>query len=214
MTRLLRVLVALALAGAGVVGVANSGGRAAPADTGAVPAARLSVVASAAPSPDLVATHSAQLRDLAAATLRAPVRLRIPALGIDAPVSGVGVAADGQLAVPGDLVRVGWYGAGALPGDAGTALMAAHVDKGHSPGVFFRLDRLAPGATLQIVRADGSVAGFTVVARRMVAKPRLPVGDLTRAGGAPRLVLVTCGGSYDRGRRSYRDNVLVYAVPR
>lgn len=217
MTRLLRVVLALALAGAGAVGLVSQGGRAAPADVGmpsAAAAARSPApAASSTAAPDVVGTHSAKLGDLAAATGRLPVALRIPGLGIDAPVAGVGVATDGQLAVPDDLVRVGWYAAGALPGDAGTALIAAHVDSGHSPGVFFRLDRLVPGATVAVVRADHSVATFRVVARRMVAKPRLPVADLTRTGGPARLVLVTCGGSYDRGRRSYRDNVLVYAVP-
>lgn len=216
MIRSLRVVVAVALA-AGGVGLVLSEGRAAPTNAGAVP-----VVARPTPSTpptagpavkDRVATHSAKLADLAAATARVPVVLRIPALGIEAPVASVGVAADGQLAVPEDLVRVGWYAAGAVPGDRGTALIAAHVDKGHSPGLFFRLDRLAPGAAVHVVRADGTVAAFRVVARRLVAKPRLPVADLTLADGAPRLVLVTCGGSYDRGRRSYRDNVLVYAVP-
>lgn len=215
MTRLLRIAVALALAGAGVFGFSTQGGRAAPSNTGAVPpAAPASVAVPTTRAPDLVGTHSAKLDDLAAAATRVPVRLRVPSLGIDAPVAGVGVASDGQLAVPNDLVRVGWYGAGALPGDAGTALFAAHVDHAHSPGVFFRLDRLVPGATVQVVRADGTVSTFSVVARRMIAKPLLPVADLTQPGGTPRLVLVTCGGSYDRGRRSYRDNVLVYAVPR
>lgn len=214
MIRALRVAVALALACGGVVGLALSGGRAAPSDAGQLPGKMPAALASAAAKPDLVATHSARLGDLAAATGRVPTVLRIPALGIDAPVASVGVAADGQLAVPDDLVRVGWFGGGSLPGEPGTALIAAHVDHAHSPGVFFRLDRLAPGAILQVVRADGTTASFRVVARRLVAKPRLPVADLTAAGGSPRLVLVTCGGSYDRGRRSYRDNVLVYAVPR
>ncbi len=215
MSRLLRVVVALALAGAGAFGLTMQGSRAAPTNAGVVPAAR-PAPASATPTrvPDLVGTHSAKLADLAAAATRVPVRLRVPSLGIDAPVASVGVAADGQLAVPNDLVRVGWYGAGALPGDAGTALIAAHVDHAHLPGVFFRLDRLAPGATVQVVHADGTVSTYSVAARRMIAKPLLPVADLTQPGGAPRLVLVTCGGSYDRGRRSYRDNVLVYAVLR
>ena len=30
----------------------------------------------------------------------------------------------------------------------------------------------------------------------------------------PRLVLVTCGGSFDSARRHYADNVVVYALPR
>lgn len=215
MTRLLRVVVALALAGAGVSGLALQGGRAAPSNTGAIPLARPAPAAASTPSgPDLVSTHSARLDDLAAAATQTPVRLRVPSLGIDAPVASVGVAADGQLAVPNDLVRVGWYGAGSVPGEAGTALFAAHVDHAHSPGVFFTLDRLAPGATVQVVRTDGTVSTFSVVARRVIAKPLLPVADLTQADGTPRLVLVTCGGSFDRGRRSYRDNVLVYAVPR
>lgn len=214
MIRAVRAAVALALGCAGAVGLAMHGGRAAPPDAGALPPSPPpSVAASTAPPRDLVGTHSARLHDLAAASGRLPVTLRIPALGIDAPVLGVGLAPDGQLAVPNDLRRVGWYGVGAVPGDTGTALVAAHVDYAHKPGVFFRLDRLSPGATVQVVHADGSVSDFKVVARRMVAKPRLPVADLTRASGPPRLVLVTCGGSYDKGRRSYRDNVLVYAVP-
>lgn len=215
MIRSVRVAVALALA-AGATGCALQGGRAAAPDIGVVPGSASlpsPAAGSAAPARDLVATHSAKLGDLAAATGRLPVALRVPLLGIDAPVLGVGLAADGQLAVPDDLRRVGWYGAGAVPGDVGTALIAAHVDHAHRPGVFFRLDRLTPGAVLQVVHRDGTVSSFTVVARRMVAKPRLPVADLTRASGPPQLVLVTCGGSFDRGRRSYRDNILVYAVP-
>jgi hypothetical protein len=31
--------------------------------------------------------------------------------------------------------------------------------------------------------------------------------------GAPRLTLITCGGSFDAARRSYRENVVVTAVP-
>lgn len=212
MIRAVRVGCALALAGAGTLGLLAHSGRAAPHDVGAVPLAGTTPAASSTPH-DLVSTHSARLQDLAATSARVPVLLRIPALGIVAPVLGVGVAADGQLAVPNDLRRVGWYGAGTLPGDPGSALIAAHVDHGSSPGVFFSLDSLAPGAAVQIVQADGRLINFRVVARRLVAKPTLPVSQLTATTGPARLVLVTCGGSFDRGRRSYRDNLLVYAVP-
>ena len=52
----------------------------------------------------------------------------------------------------------------------------------------------------------------------------VPVGDrgdgqlalpreVLRARGVPRLVLITCGGPFDQVRRSYRDNLVVYAVP-
>src|SRR5215218_8830716 len=38
-----------------------------------------------------------------------PVRIRLPALGVDAPVAPVGIDDQGQMAVPLDVATVGWY---------------------------------------------------------------------------------------------------------
>ncbi len=46
-----------------------------------------------------------------------------------------------------------------------------------------------------------------------VDKARLPVDSLFDRRGGPRLTLVTCGGEFDQQARSYRDNVVVVAVP-
>ena len=207
MARLLRLVCGLALAAA--AGCSSSGGSPGPPDRAVVP----SSPSASAPPVDTVGTHPAGLGDLAAASRRVPVGLRIPALGIDAPVLEVGLPADGQLAVPDDNRRVGWYGGGAVPGTSGTALIAAHVDHARRPGVFFHLDRLSPGATVLVDDADGRVTAFRVVAKRTIEKSRLPVAALTTTGGPPVLVLVTCGGKFDRARHSYEENVLVYAVP-
>jgi hypothetical protein len=51
-----------------------------------------------------------------------------------------------------------------------------------------------------------------VAAVRTYAKGDLPA-DVFDQAGAPRLVLISCGGPFDRARRSYRDNVVVYGVP-
>ena len=51
---------------------------------------------------------------------------------------------------------------------------------------------------------------YRAVARRSYAKQRLPA-DLFATGTAPRLVLVTCGGSFHDG--VYSHNVVVYAEP-
>ena len=53
---------------------------------------------------------------------------------------------------------------------------------------------------------------YTVAAVRAYAKADLPAEVFDRAG-APRLVLISCGGPFDRARRSYRDNIVVYGVP-
>lgn len=37
--------------------------------------------------------------------------------------------------------------------------------------------------------------------------------DLFATAGAPRLVLITCGGTFDRAAASYLDNIVVFAAP-
>jgi hypothetical protein len=44
-----------------------------------------------------------------------------------------------------------------------------------------------------------------------VAKTRFPTDLVYAPSLDPSLRLVTCGGSFDRARGSYRDNVIVYA---
>jgi hypothetical protein len=62
-----------------------------------------------------------------------------------------------------------------------------------------------------VARQDGSVAVFRVDATERVPKwefPRARVYGKVRYAG---LRLVTCGGEYDEGGRTYRDNLIVYA---
>ena len=48
-----------------------------------------------------------------------PVQVLVPDLGIDVPIDSVGVAEDGQMEVPADALRAGWYRFGPSPGQAG-----------------------------------------------------------------------------------------------
>ncbi|MFP5022739.1 class F sortase [Pseudonocardia phyllosphaerae] len=140
-----------------------------------------------------------------------PLRVRAAAAGLDSPMLPLGLDGHGALAVPPDGAATGWYTGGPAPGARGPAVLTAHVDWNHEPGPFFRLHRLAPGDLVTVDRADGRTATFEVQAVRRYPKTRFPTrqvyGDLPGAG----LRLVTCGGSFDRGARSYRDNVVVYA---
>ncbi|MFD7263060.1 hypothetical protein [Streptomyces sp. NPDC059874] len=70
-----------------------------------------------------------------------PLRLRVPSLRVDLPLTdGEGAAA--------------WDSDGTPPGSAGTALIT---------GDGLRLGELRPGRTVEIPRADGRTAVFTVV---------------------------------------------------
>ncbi len=142
-----------------------------------------------------------------------PVRLLIPAIGVDSAIVTIGTDDDGALQPPGSPDVVGWFAAGPAPGDTGPALLAAHVDSRVGPGVFFRLRDLRPGDRLTVVRADGSSVAFLVTGRQETAKSSFPTDLVYAPTPGPELRMVTCGGTFDHAARSYRDNVIVQALP-
>lgn len=161
-----------------------------------------------------VAVRSARLSDqeLASETV-APVRLSIPALGVNAPIMPVGVGLKGSMEVPEDVATAGWYRFGPLPGSRGSAMVIGHVDsRTQGPGIFFGLSTLRLGERIGVRITGGLTQLFVVEARRFFAKDELPE-DLFARDGPPRLTLVTCGGGFDERTRSYSHNVIVYAVP-
>jgi sortase (surface protein transpeptidase) len=141
----------------------------------------------------------------------APVRIGIPSIGVDSALMGLGLEADGSLEVPPEGFPAGWYTGAPTPGELGPAIIAGHVDWAGSPGVFFSLRDLGPGDTIDVDREDGSTARFAVSSVQQFPKDAFPTeavyADIDHAG----LRLITCGGSFDRDARSYRDNIVVFA---
>ncbi len=141
-----------------------------------------------------------------------PVRLRIPVLSLDSPLEQLDRLPDGSIAVPDRADLAGWFRGGPRPGQSGPAVILGHVDSRDGPGVFLNLARVAAGTAIHVDRADGSTASFRVVAVTRVPKTRFPTDLVYAPTLQPTLRLVTCGGSFDRARRSYRDNVIVFAT--
>jgi len=139
-----------------------------------------------------------------------PDRLRIPSLGIDAPV--VPIAADGlRLVPPSDPRSVGWWSAGASPGaERGTALLTGHtVSTGG--GVFDDLERMRPGQRVEILsggtRLSLRATSVTTYPKAALAKHAAEIFDQTSTG---RIALVTCE---DWTGTDYQSNVVVLATP-
>lgn len=145
----------------------------------------------------------------------APQRLRIPALGVDMPVTDVGVEASGQMELPVDPATAGWYRYGPdADSAAGNILLAAHVDSVDYPiGPLARLRDLAVGETVEVQAADGSTRAYAVESLTYYEKSSLPTADLFAREGAPALVIITCGGPFDAASGHYRDNVVAVARP-
>ncbi|MGY2080743.1 class F sortase [Modestobacter sp. SYSU DS0657] len=162
--------------------------------------------AAAPPAPVVVAETAGTI------TAPAPVRLRVPAIGVDSPLPAIGVDGDGALVPPTDFTRAGWFAAGPAPGQPGPAVLAGHVDDRTGPAVFFRLEELAVGDEVLVDRADGSSVAFTVTRVAAYPKTDFATAEVYGPTADPQLRLITCGGEFDRDRRSYTDNVVVYAT--
>jgi hypothetical protein len=170
------------------------------------------------PSAGSTAVPRVPVRDgaLPAVVTDAPVRLRIPALDLDAAVDAVGIdAATGDFAVPPGVDRVGWYRFGpGLAARTGSIVVAGHVDSAaEGAGAFFRLNTVEAGDLVTLTGPGGRNRTFTVTARERHRKTAVPLGRYFARDGGVRLTLITCGGPFDTESRHYQDNVVVTAVP-
>ncbi|MGY0058612.1 class F sortase [Streptomyces sp. LZ34] len=142
-----------------------------------------------------------------------PVRLRIPAIGVDTPVMRLGLAPDGTVQVPPVTAhdQAGWYRHSPTPGQVGPSVILGHVTVGaYGDGVFRHLARLHRGDRIEARLENGKKAVFTVSAVRTVAKADFPADDVYGNVDRPELRLITCGGP--RTGNEYLDNVIVFAA--
>ncbi|MFJ7128951.1 class F sortase [Streptomyces sp. NPDC098101] len=142
-----------------------------------------------------------------------PVRVRIPAIGVDARLMRLALDGEGRLEPPPPNLPAfaGWYARGTPPGSPGTAVLTGHLDTPAGPAVFHRLGSLTRGAGIAIERADGRTALFTVDAVEEYAKDSFPDDEVYGGSGRPELRLITCGGDWS-GDTGYRANTVVYAT--
>ena len=138
-----------------------------------------------------------------------PVGIRIPSIGVDAPVVPLGVDEAGALEVPVDFADTGWWQGGPEPGERGPAVVVGHVDSFEGPAVFFDLGQVQRGDRIIIDRADGTSAVFAVRSSMAPSKDRFPTTAVYGPTTRPELRLITCHGDLVDG--SYDHNLIIFA---
>ncbi|MDQ0759520.1 class F sortase [Streptomyces canus] len=141
-----------------------------------------------------------------------PTAFRIPSLGIDAPITGLGLIKGRELATPPvDKPKlVGWYQGGPTPGEPGTAIAVGHRDTRTGPAVFAALAQVKPGRVIEAGRADGRTAVYTVDRVKVFDKEGFPDKEVYGPARRPELRVITCGGLF-KWRTGYTSNVVVFA---
>jgi len=140
-----------------------------------------------------------------------PAEVVLPG-GAKAPVDPVGTV-DGELKVPDDPQRVGWWDGSANAGDPfGNTVIAGHIDSAEEGIGYFAGLRTVKKGDVVSVRAGSHRQRYQVTKVQSISK--LALADDTRAfdqTGRHQLVLITCTGIFRPERRSYDDNLVVTA---
>jgi hypothetical protein len=131
--------------------------------------------------------------------LQIPLRLRIPKIKVNATVEAVGLTVDDSMDIPTNAADVAWYGLGPTPGSPGASVIAGHVDSKSGPAVFWSLENLQAGDTVEVDLTGGVSRQFVVKELGWYAADNAPLSTIFSLDGSPRLNL-----------RSYDKRLVVY----
>lgn len=154
-------------------------------------------------------------------------RMRIPAIGVDAPLGVRYVATDGAMlnpTGPDDVVYYdfsGWDGLGGYPTAGGNAVFAAHVDRAAyleyadveyiGPGAFIALGQLGGGEVIEVDLGTGPVT-YVVEWTREVEVAGDWLSILSANVEVDSITLITCGGDFNTTEGAYTHRTVVRAV--
>lgn len=142
-----------------------------------------------------------------------PTYIRIPRLGLQAPIRAVGLNKQGNMASPDKLTDTAWYKPGVRPGEVGNAVIAGHYGKPHQ-AAFWNLNQLKDGDGIEIIDASKQVLTFVVTDMERVNPDEAQRQRIFGASEAKHLNLITCDGAWDAKTHSYDLRLIVYTTLR
>jgi len=141
-----------------------------------------------------------------------PKRISIPQLDIDGLIQLVSIDQYGRIAVPSNIYIAGWYVNSVRPGEKGLSIVSGHRNGKTNPGVFYNLEKLKKDDLVTIEYGDDSIREFLVIDVIQIVTENAQEVMYERLEGVDKqLVLVTCGGEYDKEMKTYIDRVIVRA---
>ena len=146
-----------------------------------------------------------------AKAIKGPYSLRIPRIGVDAPVVAIQSNEDRVLVPPRDPGLVGWWSDGAAPGaPEGSAVVVGHTVRSGG-GVFDDIGGLRSGDTIE-VEGSGDSLTYSVESVEVMSKDDFArnAEQILDQGGPGRLVVITCD---DWDGTAWRSNIVTVAEP-
>lgn len=147
-----------------------------------------------------------------------PVRLKIPAIGVDSAIEDALITPDGRMDVPSGTKNVAWFALGPNPGQKGSAVIGGHYgfyEANKGPAVFYKLDQLKVGEKIYIVDDKGDTLAFVVRSIKLFDRNADATTVFTSSDGLAHLNLITCEGVWNKVNDSYPQRRVVFtdAIP-
>ncbi|MDP3994112.1 MAG: class F sortase [bacterium] len=145
------------------------------------------------------------------ASVKLPVRLKIPSINVDAPVEYVGLTSDGAMDVPKGPVNVAWFNLGPRPGETGSSVIAGHYGwKNNIPAVFDNLHKIRKGDKIYIENGKGAIITFVVREIRTYSKDEAAPDVFGSSDGKAHLNLITCTGVWNKAEKTRSERLIVF----
>jgi hypothetical protein len=205
---LVSAMVAAAVAGLVVIPGSESAATAPPAAT-SLPLAVRRVIPIAQQKPPRLPEPVEHRRTLPANSVALPVQ------HVRAPVVDYCPIIAGGLEPPTDVHQVCyWAGGAAVGAEAGTTVLAGHINWAGVTGAFGNLAALHRGDRVLTAGPDAATSEWQIT--RVEHRPKTQGIDpaaFVGQDGPRRLYLISCGGAFDAYAASYVDNIYVLAEP-
>ena len=138
-----------------------------------------------------------------------PVRLKIPKINIDVTLDHLGLTSNGELDVPKDFLKAGWYKLGPRPGDIGSAVIDGHIGSRKIVGVFDNLHKLTIGDIVSVETDQGTTLDFVIKETRTY-DPDAHVPEIFNKTDGRLLNIITCYGTWDRSERTFTERLVIF----
>ncbi len=143
------------------------------------------------------------------------MRMKIPSIGVDAPVNIRVMGTDGVMGVPNGKDDVVWYdftawpGMGGSPGSGGNAVFAGHVDyHPNYEAVFWNLHLVGPGDIIEVDLADGTPILYSVQWSKQIGDDD-DFSTYVAKTGQDIITIVTCQGTFNPATHNYDHRLVV-----
>lgn len=148
----------------------------------------------------------------ASETEQSPWRIRIPSLGVEAPIQKVGLTRTGNMGVPSKYNEVGWLKTSAQPGEPGNAVIAGHLNGGPNvPAVFEKLHKLQVGDYIYVESDGTKTLSFRVTDTHSYNTDKAPYEKIFGPTTREHLNLITCDGAWDKAKQDYSQRRVVFS---